>query len=270
MKLADTTILLTGATGGIGRALALALAGRGAHLILSGRDPEALESLAAELRTGHSGIDTIAADLSQPDGGLRLGRACLQRAVPDAVIHCAGVMQFGAFDTGDPAHLERLWQVNTLSAMQLTRQLLPAMRQRRSGRLIFIGSVFGSIAFPMYAAYSASKFALRGFSEALRRELHGSGVTVTYIAPRYTETALNDGGPARAAEALKLARDTPEAVALGIVATMERDRGWRVFGFAERIFMKLNALFPRLIDRALRGQARQLHAIARPSAPANE
>jgi short-subunit dehydrogenase len=263
MKLAKATIVLTGATGGIGRALAIALAERGARLILSARQAEALDALAAELRARDAEVRTIRADLALPEGGTRLGGDCLEQGVPDAVIHCAGVMQFGAFDAADQALVDRLLQVNTVSAMELTRRLLPAMRTRGSGRLIFVGSVFGSIGFPMYAAYSASKFALRGFAEALRRELDGSGVAVTYVAPRYTETALNDGGPAQAAEALKLARDTPETVALGIVAAMERDRSWRAFGFAERIFMKLNALFPRLVDRALRGQTRRLQAIAR-------
>ncbi|WP_043765003.1 SDR family oxidoreductase [Algiphilus aromaticivorans] len=267
MKLEGSNILLTGATGGIGRELATQLAERGANLLLSARDTEALHSLAEELGALGALATVMPADLSSPDAGTRLGADCLGHRTPDAVIHCAGAMQFGEFETSSPEAIATLWQINTLAVLQLTRALLPAMHVRGSGRFVFVGSVFGSLAFPMYALYSASKFALRGFSEALRRELDGSGIGVTYVAPRYTETALNQGGPERAAAALKIARDTPTAVARKIVAALERDRDRYSLGWAERFFMKLNALLPWLVDRALRGQTRQLRAVVRDALP---
>lgn len=263
MKLEGSNILLTGATGGIGRELATQLADKGAHLLLSARDTDALNTLVEELAAKGVSATAMPADLASPGAGNQLGADCLQNTTPDAVIHCAGAMLFGEFETSTPEAIDTLWQINTLAVLQLTRALLPAMRQRGRGRFVFVGSVFGALAFPMYALYSASKFALRGFSEALRRELDGSGVGVTYVAPRYTETALNRGGPERAAAALKIARDSPAIVARGIVTALEHDRKRYSFGWAERFFMKLNALFPWLVDRALRGQTRQLRAVAR-------
>jgi short-subunit dehydrogenase len=117
-----------------------------------------------------------------------------------------------------------------------------------------VGSMFGSIAFAWHAAYSASKYALRGFSEALRRELAGSGVGVTYVAPRAVRTPLNPPEVYRMAEQIRMKMDDPEPVARRIVEAIERDRKEAYLGFPESIFVRVNALLPRLVDRALRRQ----------------
>ena len=268
MKINGAVILLTGATGGIGRALVDELAQREARLLISGREGPGLTQLVADLR--HRGVQAVAlpADLSSPDGAQALAEACLAEGVPDCVIHCAGTLHFGEFADMDAATLDRLMQINLLSPMQLTRALLPAMQARGSGRLLFVGSVFGSLGFPLYSAYVASKFALRGFSEALRRELQAQGIGVTYAAPRFTETALNAGAPARVAQALKMSRDTPAAVARRLVEALTGNRRYRWFGLAERLFITLNSLWPGLIDRGLRGQLQQMRALsAAPPAP---
>src|SRR6202030_2205215 len=99
----------------------------------------------------------------------------------DVLVNCAGIASFGLFDKQTPQSMETLWRINVLAPMQLTRALLPQMTARRHGRIVNIGSVFGSIGFAYFTTYSASKFAIRGFSEALRRELEGSGIGVTYV-----------------------------------------------------------------------------------------
>ncbi|HXH07090.1 MAG TPA: SDR family NAD(P)-dependent oxidoreductase [Vicinamibacterales bacterium] len=116
--------------------------------------------------------------------------------------------------------------------------------------------MFGSIGFPYVAAYSATKFGLRGFSEALRRELADRGIGVTYIAPRTTRTDINSPAMYAFAERTATAVDTPERVAHAIVDAIERDADERYLGGPEPFFARLKALLPRLVDRALRKQAR--------------
>lgn len=263
MKLQGKRVLLTGASGGIGRALAAALAARGAHLLLSGRSETQLFSLQRVLlQQGAASVEIIAADLGVVDGPESLAqRAAVHGRPLDLLIHCAGQSHCGAFDALDPVMLESLWRTNVLAPMRLTRALLPALRARESGRIVFVGSIFGSIAFPYYAAYSASKFALRGFAEGLRRELDGSSVGVTYVAPRYTRTAFNEGASSELAGALKQAQDSPERVAQLIVRAIERDAADAYFGWPEKLFVRINALLPRIVDGSLRAQTRQMRAV---------
>lgn len=262
MKLQGKRVLLTGATGGIGRALASALAARGASLVLSGRSEVSLFSLQRILlQDGAPSVEIIAADLSAADGPESLAQRATQHGhALDLVIHCAGQAHCGAFESLDAAALESLWHTNVLAPMRLTRALLPSLRTQAGSRIVFVGSIFGSIAFPYYAAYSASKFALRGFAEALRRELDGSTVGITYVAPRYTRTAFNEGASSQLAGALKQGQDSPELVAQLIVRAIERDAADAYFGWPEKLFVRINALLPRLVDNSLRAQTRQMRA----------
>lgn len=261
MKLDGTQVLLTGASGGIGSALAHALAAKGARLILVSREPARLTALAAALRSRGAAVSVVHGDLSSAAGVEQLALAATRIAVPELLIHCAGQMAFGALHSTPPEVISRLWQTNVIAPSLLTRALLPAMQRRGSGRLVFVGSMFGSLAFPLYSSYSASKFALRGLAEALRRELADAGIGVTYVAPRYTRTAFNEGAPARLAAALRLNQDSPEQVAAAIVRAIESDRRELLFGRAERFFAWLNQRFPRLVDRALRSQARRMREL---------
>jgi short-subunit dehydrogenase len=261
MKIESSTVLLTGASGGIGQALARELAARGARLLLSGRDVSRLGSLCGQLSAGGVDVSALPADLSTVEGAERLAHAALSGDTPDLVVHCAGALSFGALDAVPIEDIVRLWQTNVIAPSLLTRALLPALRKRGAGRIVFVGSVFGSLGFPMYATYSATKFALHGFSEALRRELDGSGIGVTYIAPRYTRTSLNDGAPARIAQALAMRQDEPALVAMRVADAIESDCRELYFGFGERIFVKLNAWFPRLVDLGVRAQTRRMRAL---------
>ena len=116
---------------------------------------------------------------------------------------------------------------------------------------MFVGSTFGAIGFPHFASYSASKFALRGLSEALRRELSDAGVRVSYVSPRATDTAMNSAA-VRELQAMTGARvDDPLKVAKAIVAAVQAGSRERQLGWPERLFVRLNALMPRLVDKAL-------------------
>jgi short-subunit dehydrogenase len=255
MRLRDTRVLLTGASGGIGRQLALRLAERGARLALVGRREHALREVAEEVGGRGAEALAIAADITRPEGReAAVDGACRGLGGVDVLINNAGASEFGEFATSDPAVLEEIFRTNTLAPVLLTRAVLPEMIRRGSGRIVNVGSIFGSIGFAYFTAYSSNKFALRGFSESLRRELEGTGVGVTYVAPRATRTPLNSGAVYRMAAAVKMAMDDPSDVAGAILEAIERDVKDRYLGWPERLFVRVNAVLPRLVDRALRRQ----------------
>lgn len=263
MNLKACRILLTGAAGGIGCATARALARAGARVALIDRNPAALAKLAEEMNVlGGHGIP-LTADLARIEERTRVvTQATTALGGIDALINLAGVLDFAPFDSQDPAMIERTIAVNLTMPMQLVQSCLPIMLAQGRGRVVNVGSTFGSIGFPFFAAYSASKFGLRGFSQALRRELSGSGVGVTYVAPRATRTPLNTSAVVRMNEALKVAMDSPELVGAAIARALEQERDEVYLGWPEKLFVRLNALLPRLVDGALRKQQSTMRGYA--------
>lgn len=190
MNLKDARILITGAAGGIGAETARRLARAGAHLVAADRSGPALATLCDDIRAQGGRAEPLVADLAAAATRRTLAVETVTRLGGlDVLVNVAGFLDFAPFETQGPAAIERLLQVNLVAPIQLARELLPVMLKHGRGRIVNVGSTFGSIGFPFFAAYSASKFGLRGFSQALRRELAGSGVGVTYVAPRATRTA---------------------------------------------------------------------------------
>ena len=264
MQIHNARIVLTGASGGIGAALAAELAKRGARLGLVGRDAAKLNALAQPLASQGIEVECIATDLTLAEGSAVV-RAHMQARFGgvDIVINNAGITDFSQFSQADPQRIEQVLRTNVLAPMQLSRALLPDMLTQGRGQIVNVGSIFGSIAFACFASYSASKFALRGFSEALRRELAGSGVGVTYVAPRAVRTPLNTAAVQRMAERVKMAMDEPEQVAKQIVRAIEQDRKDVYLGFPESLFVHINALWPRLVDAALGKQNKIMREFTR-------
>lgn len=257
MKIAGSRILLTGATGGIGRCLALELSRRGARLALVGRDRGRLDALVRAIEAAGGTASALAFDLERTDGHAGL----VERAVDvlggiDALINNAGQSRLTAFTDEDEASLHKIFAVNVMAPMLLARAVLPHLLRRGAGTLMNIGSVFGAIGYPYYAAYSASKFALRGFSEALRRELADKGIKVAYVAPRATRTGMN--GPAARAlmSETGAAMDDPEKVAWAIADALAHDLRELCIGMPERIFARVNGLLPGFVDGPLVRQGR--------------
>lgn len=263
MKITGQRILITGAAGGIGSELALALAGKGAELVLADRDAEKLDCIKKAIMAHDGKAHAIVCDLAIPDAPMTLTeQATAQMGGVDILLNCAGIASFGLFTDQMPQSMEILWRINVLVPMLLSRALLPQMMARRRGRIVNIGSVFGSIGFAYFTSYSASKFAIRGFSEALRRELEGSGVDVTYIAPRYTRTPLNDGVVSQMAQAVGMNSDEPSVVARHVVRAIEKDCKEYYIGWPECLFVRINSVLPRLVDRALRRQNNRVREFA--------
>lgn len=263
MDVHNARVLLTGATGGIGQHLAQHLAKRGARVALVGRRAGALTELCRMLSEDGCDAIPVTADVSSLQGvASAINQVHRRWGGVDILVNNAGLANFGEFATVDPVALEALLRTNVIGPMLLTRAVLPGMLQQQRGQIVNIGSIFGSIGFAYFAPYSTSKFAMRGFSEALRREVHGRGVEVTYVAPRATKTALNSDAVYRMAAAVKMNLDEPECVAERIVEAIVKGKKDCYLGFPESLFVRINALLPRLVDAALRKQNRVMRKFA--------
>ncbi|MNF26577.1 putative oxidoreductase [compost metagenome] len=260
MQLNECRALLTGASGGIGQVLVEQLCAGGATLLLVGRDNTALEALA---RRYPGQIKLVCADLGQRDDRHRVRDAARRFGGLNCVIHAAGVNQFSLLEQQDEDAIARLIEVNVTATLQLTHLLLPLLRQQSKALLVNLGSTFGSIGYPGFSVYCASKFALRGFSEALRRELADSRIKVLYIAPRATRTTMNSDQVVAMNDELKVGMDAPASVAAQIVQAIAREREELYLGWPEKLFVRLNSLLPRLVDQALRKQLPVIKRFAR-------
>lgn len=253
-RLHNQTWLLLGASGGIGRAVLDGLLEDGARVLVAGRHPQTLTS-----QYHDDAVVPVTMDLSDGQLGTQLRALIHDCGLPDGVIHCAGVNHFQGLAENDDASLDAMLNVNLRSAVVLARELAPRMRQRGRGSLLFVGSTFGSIGFPGYSAYCASKFGLRGFVEALRRELADSPLIIRYVAPRATRTAMNDAQVNAMNDDLGNAMDSPQTVAAAILCSLEGRRASVYLGWPERLFVSLNAMLPWLVDKALRKQLPVIH-----------
>jgi len=252
MKAAQASVVLTGAAGGIGPPTARALAAAGARLLLVGRDGARLEALAAAL-----GAAWLAADLTTPEGLDAVRRAALEREA-NVLVNNAGIASFGRLDALDPAHLVDVIETNLVAPMLLTRALLPGLQRQREAAVINVGSVLGRLGLPGFSVYSAAKFGLRGFSEALRRELADTSVKVQYLGPRVTATGFNSAEVEAYNRATRTPADRPEAVAQALVALLESGRAERFLGFPEKLAVRLNGAAPAALDGAFGRHRRAL------------
>lgn len=255
MQLEGRVVLLTGASGGIGGALAQYLASGGARLLLTGRDESALASLRSRLLDSGVPTHVCAADLASHAGRQSIVGWIRANGWPlSMLINNAGLNDFIGFERQSPERIEQVIQLNLLAPMLLTRQLLPLLLEQDEALVLNVGSTLGSLGYPGYVTYCASKFGLRGFSEALGRELAGSGVRVAYVSPRPVATDLNDARVNEMNAELGAATDTPAWVAEQIAAFISGNGQQRQLGWPERVFVRLNALFPGLVSRSIRRQ----------------
>jgi short-subunit dehydrogenase len=218
MQLAGATVLLTGATGGLGRAIAQALAERDATLILSGRSGEALEQLASELPG--SGHISIPADLAEAGAAAKL---VSDAGDFDVMIANAGLRGAGPLTDYSHEQIQGAIRVNLEAPIEMARAAMERMAKRGSGQMVFIASLAGKAASPRSSLYNATKFGLRGFALGLRADLAPSGVGVSIVSPGFVRDAgmfANSG----AKPPPGLGTTTPDRVADAVVRAIEGNR----------------------------------------------
>jgi short-subunit dehydrogenase len=255
MNPANIRALVTGGGGGIGGAIADELLARGAAVLLVDRDVAALERATARLARFGDRVGTLAADLTLAGDRKRLcNDAATWRGGINVLVNNAGVNHFRMFADQPAEQIDLAIAINLLAPLHLCRELLPHLQRQTEACILNTGSVFGAIGYPGYAVYSATKFAVRGFTEALRRELADTNVTVRYVAPRATRTGINTAAVERMNAELGVAMDPPELVAKAVCDMLAGNRVEAVLGWPEKLFARVNSIFPRVVDGALRKQ----------------
>ncbi|MEA2793282.1 MAG: hypothetical protein QOI87_662 [Bradyrhizobium sp.] len=243
-------VLVTGAGSGIGRALCIEAAQRGLAVALCGRRREALEATGALLGPGASHL-IIPADITRPEHRRRIvDRIRKERGALDILINNAGIVEGGPLERFDDDALARTFQTNVMAPMALTRDLMSLLIAAKPSRVVNVGSIFGDIAYPEFTCYSAAKFALRGFSIALRREWKQKGIGVTYAAPRATRTDAAVAFAGLIAKT-KMNMDSPEQVARQIWRAVARGHDSVYAPAPEKVYVLIQRLFPRAIDWSL-------------------
>ncbi len=209
------TVLLTGASGGIGRAIARAVAPTAGELVLSGRRTDVLEPLAGEL-----GARVIAADLAVREDVARLAE---QAGPVDVLIANAALRSGGLLDEFSQEQIDQMLEVNLRAPIALARALTPGMVERRRGHVVFMSSLQGKASTPVASIYCAAKFGLRGFALALREDLRRHGVGVSVVLPGF----IRDAGmfaDSRVELPVGVGTRSPQDVAEAVVSAIEGNR----------------------------------------------
>jgi uncharacterized protein len=251
MDLKDKTVVITGASSGIGRAAALELARRGAHLVLGARRLEALERTAADCRAFGVRATAVAADVTKPEDCARLIAAA---GDVDVLVNNAGFATFDAIAEAKPDELRAMMETNYFGMVHCTQAVLPRMLERGGGTIVNVASIAGIMGYARMGGYCATKFAVIGFTEALRDEVLERGVRVALVCPGTTETEFfvkAERGKMPGASRL-IPGVSPERVARAVCDAAEDGRYRRILPLFAAIYMRMKETFPRLAHLLMR------------------
>lgn len=251
MDLTGKNVIVTGASSGIGRATALEMARRGAHLVLAARRAEKLEQVAAECRALGVRATAVATDVTRPEECARLAAAA---GTVDVLVNNAGFAIFDAVVDAKPDELRGMMETNYFGTVNCTKAVLPGMLQRGSGTIVNVSSITGIMGFARMSGYCATKFAVIGFTEALRDEVMDSGVRVAMVCPGTTETEFfvtaereKMPGASRLMPGV-----SPERVARAICNAARDGRYRRMLPLLGAVYMRLKEFFPRVAHLLMR------------------
>jgi short-subunit dehydrogenase len=254
-KLNGLRIVITGASQGIGKALAETAARRGARVLAAARSDTLLAELAQKVRTSGGTIETVHADITHREDRAAMAGAALRHfGGIDVLINNAGIGATGHFAEVSPERLRAIMEVNFFALVETTRQFLPLLRLGHTPAIVNISSIAGKRGIPARSEYSASKFAVQGFSEALRAEAAKDGIDVLLVCPGLTQTNFSHNMlEQNAALQLDHLRGmTAEAVAEMTLRSLERGHNEVSLSLSGRLIVLVNRLFPRLADRIAR------------------
>ncbi len=244
-------VVVTGASSGIGRAVALEMARRGANVVIGARRLEALEKTAAECRALGVTAAAVVTDVTKPDDCRRLIEAAGR---VDVLVNNAGFAVFDAIGEANPDELRAMMDTNYFGAVHCTQAVLPQMLERRDGTIVNVASITGLMGFARMGGYCATKFAIVGMTEALRDEMFPRGVRVALVCPGTTDTEFfvkAERGKMPAASRLMLAVK-PERVARAVCDAAEDGRYRRILPLMAMTYMRMKEVFPRFAHLLMR------------------
>lgn len=256
MRIDGTRAMVTGASSGIGAATAQALASRGASVVLIARSAERLAAVAAAIEAAGGVARTYVADLAQPQEVSRVARVVQeQQGVPDILVNNAGAGRWLPITETGAAELSAMVAVPFLAAFNLTRELLPGMRQRGTGHIVNVTSIGGFLVWPNAAGYISARWAMRGFNEALRAELYGSRIGVSLVGFAQVSSGFWEHNPGSwerlPSAAHRLRTLTPSDAAAAIVEAIEDNKRLVLRPRMIYLLRLLNTLLPRGTERRM-------------------
>src|SRR5262245_32149138 len=260
-SLAGARILVTGASQGIGRSLAEAAAARGAKVLAAARSPALLERLAEEVRARGGLLKTVQADVTSPQDRQMMAAAALEHfGGLDILVNNAGIGATGHFADVSPERLRKIMEVNFFGLTETTRVFLPILKKGIRPAIVNISSIAGKRGIPARSEYSASKFAVQGFSEALRAELAKDNIDVLVICPGFTATNFSQNMIEQKAmiQYDHLRGMSAEQVARATLRAIEKGKNELHLTFQGKLVALVSRFFPRIADRVARKKVRAL------------
>jgi short-subunit dehydrogenase len=253
-QIAGSRALVSGASSGIGRAIALELGRHGADVVVMARREERLRQVAADIEAGGGRAEIVAGDVT--DESVRdfaLQRSRERFGGLDTLVNNAGIAATGRFEDASPDRLRRIFEVNFFAFVELTRAALPLLKEGRAPIVVNVGSILGHVAIPSLSEYCAAKFAVRGFTESLRAELAPRGIDVLLVSPATVETEIWDRMIEETGKTSWRAKRgaTPEFIARRTVQAMRRGRREILPGIPPKLVNLANRLCPSIVARVL-------------------
>jgi len=254
-SLKDQVVVITGASTGIGKAYAIAFAREGAKIVLAARSTDKIAELAREINRKYN-VETLAVttDVAKEEDAREMIEKALDRfGHIDILINNAGIATYGYFHNNNMEDLKKIMDVNFWGAVYCTHAVIPAMISRGRGKIVNISSFVGKRAVPVMAGYSASKYAMGGFSESLRVEVKKYGIDVTVIYPTSTRTEIVNNALDK--EKIKFGANigmTSDRVARETVNAILDNKRDHVIGIGENIALSINNTFPSFVDTVMR------------------
>ncbi|MGX5698517.1 SDR family oxidoreductase [Acinetobacter kookii] len=252
--MANLTAVILGATGGIGQAIANILGQNGLNLVLVGRNEQALHKLCDNLaqRYPQLQLQLIRCDLAEQHSRDELIHALAALNTPiHYYINNAGINDFSLFSQQSQDTMKQMMLINVVYPLQLVQGIIPLMSKTQPSQIVYIGSTFGSIGYPGYVSYCASKFALRGATEALAREYSKTPIKFRYFSPRATNTEMNNPDVVEMNIRLGTNIDTPEFVAQEFYQFLQKGCQSYQVGYPEKIFVKVNQVVPNIVSNSI-------------------
>lgn len=253
-KLKDKRVIITGASSGIGRALAIQLAAEGCKLIINARREDRLQELAGEIAAADGSCEIVVGDVTEKAVRTRMIVAAQESfGGLDILINNAGIGAMGRFDEASEDRLRQIFEVNFFAVSEFIRESLPALKAGNEPMIVNLSSVLGHRAVPLKSEYCATKFAIHGLSDAIRAELSGDGVDLLLVSPSTTDSEFFDAAiddPTKR-DWKKGGAMSPEVVASRTIRAIKKRRHEIILTFGGRILVWLDRMIPGIANRII-------------------